>query len=180
MSSPARTRPVEDSIPKINNELAIGENLDFQRRWWRFEHWTWILFTLIVVLDLIGVFGRGPVAKATFRTPDGAMNIEYERVERYQTPSLLTIHFTDAAVRDKKIELWVSKNLVKALGNQRIIPQPASSTLFQEGITYTFLANERPDSVTFALEPATLGSQVFTLRLQGVGDEISRKIFVMP
>lgn len=176
----ARTRPVEDSIPKISNELAVGENIEFQRRWWRFEHIVWWVFTAILVLDLAGAFGRGPLAKASARTADGAMKIDYERVERFQTPSVLTIHFGPNAIRDGKIQLWVSENLIKPLGNQRIIPQPESSVLSGDGILYTWLTTGKPNSTSFALEPASPGTDKFTIRLPATGDQIERRVFVMP
>jgi hypothetical protein len=48
----------------VNDEITVGEDLQFQRKWWVFERVIWILFSLILVLDIAGVFGRGPVAKA--------------------------------------------------------------------------------------------------------------------
>ena len=57
-AAPDSTQPVTDSVPKINDELAVGEDLAFQRRWWRFENAVWIFFALLVILDLIGAFGR--------------------------------------------------------------------------------------------------------------------------
>ena len=82
------TTPVQDSVPKVANELAVGEDLDFQRKWWRFEKIVWVLFLIIVLLDIAGVFGRGPVAKAHARTSRGLMTIDYQRIERFSTPSI--------------------------------------------------------------------------------------------
>jgi hypothetical protein len=53
------TKPVEDSIAKINAEVAVGEDLAFQKKWWVFERWVWIVFTLILLLDLSGAPGHG-------------------------------------------------------------------------------------------------------------------------
>lgn len=180
MSSPARTRPVEDTIPKIENELAVGEDLEFQRRWWRFEHVIWACFTLILVLDLAGVLGRGPLAKAHVKTADGAMDMSYERFERFQTPSIISIHLGPNAVHDGKIQLWVSQSLIKSLGNQRIIPQPATSTLSDLGMLYSWPSGSRPDSVDFALEPAHVGMEHFTIRLPENNDQITKWVIVYP
>lgn len=180
MSSPARTSPVKDTIPKIGNELAIGEDLEFQRRWWRFEHIVWAIFGIILALDLAGVMGRGPAAKAHAHTGDGAMNLTYERFERFQTPSILAIHFGSNAVHDGKIQLWVSQSLIKGLGSQRIIPQPVSSVLFDQGVLYTWDANQNPDSAEFALQPSEPGIGQFTLRLPALGDEITRRVYIWP
>lgn len=180
MAASPRTRPVEDTISKVGDELAVGEDLQFQQRWWHFEHIVWLLFTVILALDLAGVFGRGPLAKATAHTMDGTMTIDYERVERFQTPSVLTVHFGKNAVQQGKVQLWVSDTLIKPLGNQRIIPAPQTSTIAAGGILYTWPATNAPDSAAFALEPSSPGVYKYDIRIPTTGDSISRRIFVMP
>jgi hypothetical protein len=44
MSGAAFEKPVTDPVAKINKELAVGEDLAFQRRWWRFEGVVWAIF----------------------------------------------------------------------------------------------------------------------------------------
>lgn len=180
MSSHVRTTPVKDNVAQAENDLAVGEDLEFQRRWWRFEHVVWWIFLIIIILDLAGIFGRGPLAKAHDRTADSAMNLQYERFERFETPSILTIHFGSNAVRDGVIQLWVSDSVVKSLGNQRIIPQPQSSVLADQGILYTFPAGNNPNSVEFALEPTKPGIEDFTLRLPSLGDQLVHRVIVYP
>lgn len=185
MSSPVQTeplgetKPVEDSVPKINNELAVGSDLEFQRRWWVWENRIWVLFFVIVIGDILGCFGRGPLAKAHARTNDGTMNISYERIERFSTPSILTIQFGPNASHEGRIQLWVSDSLVKELGNQRVVPQPAASKLDGKGMLYTFDSTAHPNSIEFALEPSSPGIFPLTLRVPGA-DEFNTKIYVMP
>ncbi len=180
------TEPVEDSVAKVSNDVAVGEDLAFQRRWWRFERAVWIFFGIIVLLDLAGVFGRGPAANAHKETADGAMQLRYERIERFSTPSILTIHFGGNAVRDGAIKLWVSDSIVNTLGNQRIIPSPATSMTIDDGILYTFPSGVHPNSVEFALQPDRPGLSHFTIRLvpgndpQHPMDSITAGVFVMP
>src|ERR1700710_2006056 len=118
------TNPVQDTVPKINHEVAVGADIEFQRKWWRFERIVWVFFILLVVLDLLGAFGRGAVAKAHARANDGSISLTYERIERSSTPSILTVEFSAATIRQGQVQLWVSESLVKKLGNQRIVPQP--------------------------------------------------------
>ena len=60
--SEQKTEPVEeDSVPKVNDDIAVGEDLEFQRRWWRFERSVWILFAFILLLNIAGVFDDQPV-----------------------------------------------------------------------------------------------------------------------
>ena len=178
MPSPS-TEPVTDSITKLNDEVAVGSDLDFQRRWWRFERATWIVFICIVILDVLGVFGRGWLAKAERKTRDGSMEVKYERVERFRTPSILTIQFGPKAIHDGKIQLFASESLVKPLGTQRVVPQPASSVIGQGGILYTFPTTINPASVEFAMEPASPGISHLSLQVPG-SEALNLTIAVMP
>ena len=114
MATKPFSEPVEDSVAKVNDEVAVGEDLDFQRKWWRFENAAWVIFTLIIVLDLAGLFGRGPIAKAERRSADGTIDVKYERIERTDSPSILTVQFAQSAIQNGKIHLYVSNSLVKA------------------------------------------------------------------
>lgn len=173
------TKPVEDSVAKINEELAVGSDMDFQHRWWRFERAVWVLFTLIVIADVLGCFGRGFLAKAQVRAPDGSLDVQYERVERFSTPSILRAKFGVDAIHDGKVQLWVSNSLVKNLGNQRVIPQPAESVLDNGGILYTFPTKPHADTVAFALEPTSPGLYDLELRAPG-HEQLKARIFVVP
>jgi hypothetical protein len=174
------TQPVEDTVPKINNEVAVGEDLRFQERWWRFEKIIWPCFAFIILLDILGVFGKGPLADAEAHATDRSFEVKYERIERYGTPSILNISFDPKAVQDNKIEFWVSDTLVKNLGNQRIVPQPLKSQLSGQGITYTFPATPDQTSVSFALQPATVGVHPLRLSLADGHPTLTLNIYVVP
>ncbi len=106
MATKPVSAPVEDSVARVNDEIAVGEDLDFQRKWWRFENAAWVIFTLIIVLDLCGLFGRGPIAKAERRSADGSIDVKYERIERTDSPSILTVQFAQSAIQNGKIHLY--------------------------------------------------------------------------
>ncbi len=173
-----QTKPVEDTISKVD-DIAVGSDLEFQRKWWRFTRVMWIVFTGIVIADLLGCFGRGPLANAHLRTTDGTMDVKYERIERFSTPSILRIRFGPNAIQDGKIQLWVSEGLVNSLGNQRVVPQPEASVIGQGGILYTFPAKTVPAEVAFGLEPTAPGIYELRMRVPG-SQELNPRIFVMP
>lgn len=173
------TKPIEDSVAKVNDELAVGSDLDFQRGWWRFERAVWVLFALIVIADLLGCFGRGFLAKAHIQTADGSLDLKYERIERFSTPSILTVKFGPNAIHDGKVQLWASDSLVTHLGNQRVVPEPAESVLDNNGILYTFPTRPRSDTVGLALEPAAPGLYDLELRVPGY-ELLKARIFVVP
>jgi hypothetical protein len=179
MATKSFTKPVQDSVAKVNDEVAVGEDLEFQRKWWRFENAAWVLFTLIIILDLSGLFGRGPLAKAERHTADGTIDVKYERIERTDSPSIMTIQFGPSAIHDGEIRLYVSDTLVKQLGTQRVIPAPKDTLVGDGGLTYTFSASKPPASVDLALQPS--GPGLFNFAVGVVGAErVHARIVVVP
>lgn len=179
MAAKPETKPVENTVSQVNNEVAVGEDLEFQRKWWRFETAVWIVLTIILILDLLGAFGRGYLAHAEAHATDGSIFVKYEKIERFKTPSILTVQLGPGAVHDGKVNLWTSENLVAELGNQRIIPQPLVSVVGNGGILYTFQAVRNPISVEFALEPGKIGIHDLSLGVQGL-ERLKLKIYVVP
>lgn len=182
MPSPTTT-PIADSVPKVENDIAVGEDLEFQRKWWRFERGVWIFFLVLLICDVLGLFGRGWLAKAQRATPDHALVLDYERIERASTPSIMTLHFAPAAIHGGQIQLFVSESLYKPLGAQRIAPQPAVSALTNGGLTYTFAATSGPNTVEIALEPSFPGVHRFRMQLLGGAspdDTIEGSVVVVP
>jgi hypothetical protein len=158
---------VYDTIPRVDDAISVGEDLEFQQRWWRFEKLAWGVLVVVLVADALGVLGRGWLARAERTSADGALHVHYERVERAGTPSEMTLDFGRAAVRRDQIRLIVSETIVKELGAQRIIPQPESSAVGPEGVTYLFPTTGTPATVSFALEPSFPGVHDVTLTASG-------------
>ena len=170
---------VSDTVAKTDGEVAVGEDLRFQRRWWKFESGVWIFFAVLLVLTSAGAFGRGPIAKAERRSKDESIAVKYDRIQRTGTPSIVTIDFGPSAIRGSKIDLFVSESLVQELGTQRIVPSPERAVVGRGGLTYTFPASELPASVEFALEPARPGLRRLTIQVVGM-EVVNADIFVMP
>ena len=179
MPSDAQYKPVGDNVPKVDGKVAVGEDLEFQRRWWRFENFVWVFFVLILIADLSGILGRGPLAKAERRTSDGALDLKYERVERANTSSIMTLQPGAAAIRDGKMQLFVSNSILQTLGAQRVIPQPEVSTVGDGGVTYTFATQALPLTVQIELKPSFIGMHHFEIGMPG-GETIKAKAFVLP
>ena len=179
MATQVEVKPVTDSVAKTGGAIAVGEDLSFQQTWWKVERVVWALFALILIADVSGLLGRGPLSKAQAQTPDGSLRVKYEKVARANTPSIMTILPGDAAVHDGNFRLFVSDSVVKELGAQRVVPQPASSSLGNGGVTYTFPASTLPITVQIALQPSFVGSHAFRIGVPGEG-MIERKVLVLP
>ena len=170
-------KPVGDSVPKINDEVAVGEDLGFQRRWWKFEGAMWWVIAGLLLLNLAGVFGRGPFAHT--RMSNEAMVVKYDRVVRTGTPSILVVQLQSQVLAQGTFKLHVSQSFVQELGNQRVIPSPTETVVGRGGLTYTFAAEPGPGSVEFALQPARPG--IYRLTLQVVGyPELTARVVVVP
>jgi hypothetical protein len=177
LSEVAFEKPVGDSVPKINEDVAIGEDLEFQRKWWKFEGAMWWVIAVILLLNFAGVFGRGPVAHA--RLSNDSMIVKYERVERSGTPSILEVQFKPETFQNGHVKLHVSQSIVDELGAQRVIPSPLETAVGNDGLTYTFSAAAIPGTVLFALQPAKAG--VFHLSLDVPGSApVAARVVVMP
>ncbi len=170
---------VKDSVAKVNNEVAVGEDLAFQERWWRFEHAVWILFGILILLDLAGLFGRGPLSRAKKASSDGTINVQYERIARTGTPAIMRVTFSQQAIRDGKIRLFASNSIVEELGNQRVVPAPESTAVGDGGLTYTFPASTQPAVIQFALQPSGPGKYSFKLQVIDASP-VQADVFVVP
>lgn len=170
-------QPVEDSVPKISDEVAVGEDLEFQRKWWKFERSMWWVIAIVLAMNFAGVFGRGPVAHA--RVSNDALIVKYDRVERTGTPSILEVQFQPGTLEKGQVKLYVSQSVVEELGAQRVIPSPADTAVGKSGLIYTFAAEEPPGSVEFALQPAKAGIFHFSLGVPG-SQPIRARVVVMP
>jgi hypothetical protein len=173
------TAPVRDSVARVNHEVAVGEDLAFQRSWWKFERIIWMVFILIIVADLAGVFGRGPLAHAAMGASTDPVAVQYERVERTGTPSMMTVTLRPEAVHDGIARLYVSDSVVSGLGAQRIVPQPATTTIGHDGLTYTFPMSAFHGVIRFELEPSSAGRYTFTVGTPGT-PSLTGSVIVVP
>src|ERR1700712_470963 len=168
MADKALLDPVRATdVPNIDDAVAVGEDLKFQERWWSFERIVWSFFVLILIADMLGVFGEGWLAKAKIDQPESGMLVKYDRVARNGTPSKIQIQLGPDAVVDGKVRLYASDSIVKDLGAQRVIPQPETSTVAKDGLIYTFPAGNPPGEVDFELQPGTPGVHWFHLQVLG-------------
>ena len=179
MSKEPWTTPVGDTVPKVDGDVAVGEDIDFQRRWWRFERVIWAIFVLLIVADLAGAFGQGWLAKARATFPDNSLTIDYERIARSSTPSTMFLQFGRRAIRDGQVRVFLSDSVIKGLGATRIAPQPATSAIGGGGVTYTFPATVDPAQVEIQLQPAQPGRFAFRVAMAGQ-PPIVRHVVVLP
>jgi hypothetical protein len=172
--------PVIDSVPKVNQEVAVGEDLEFQRKWWTFEKLVWTFFAVILLFALLGLFGRGWLARTEKHSADGNLILKYDRIQRTGTPSDLTVIFGPDAIHDGHIRLYLSESIINGLGAQRISPQPQTSSLGDGGVTYTFPAIGRSATVLISDQPSGPGSFTFRAVLPDTNSSVESSVVVVP
>jgi len=173
--------PVRDErIPRVDDAVQVGEDLQFQERWWKFERVVWIFFLLVLVADALGAFGQGWLARSEDHRPGSGIDVWYDRVERAETSTVLRVQFRPEVVTDGKARLFVSDSVVKSLGAQRVSPQPESSAIGNGGITYTFPVDPvKPGDVQISMQPEAPEVARFTVQVPG-REAVTKRVVVMP
>ena len=174
-----KPRHVSDTVPKVDNAVAVGEDLTFQRRWWRFENLVWALFAVVLLADVAGLLGNGPLAHVHRETPDHNLRVEYDRIERATSPVTMMVKPGPGAVQNGRLILFVSDTVVKELGAQRIAPQPAVSAVGNGGITYVFPALDGPAMIQIGLQPSDIGLHRITVGIPGM-EQVHARVLVLP
>ncbi len=72
------------SPAKKVGSLEVDEDMQFQRKEWTVEHWSWIGMAIIAIAALLGLFGQGILSKTTVE--NGPIQVEYGRFERLLAP----------------------------------------------------------------------------------------------
>lgn len=180
MAQPAFSTEVdENAVPKVDDAVAIGEDLTFQEHWWTFERIIWSFFVLVLIADALGAFGQGWLAKATAGGPSNGLVLKYERIERATTPSQLEVNFEPSVTTDGAHHLFVSDSVIGDLGAQRIAPQPSTSQIGNGGVTYTFPTTGGASRVLIQLEPAKIGVHPFVVQVPGY-PAVETRVVVLP
>ena len=102
----------------------VGEDLGFQRRVWRFQRFGWAGLAVFLLAGAFGAFGDGPLADASTRSADGAVSVEWERIERAGRDSRLLIRTIAAA--DRPLILRLDGGLADGVTVSSAEPEPDS------------------------------------------------------
>jgi len=142
----------------VNDELEVGYDSAFERKWRTIELVSHGLMAAIVIAALAGLFGRGPLSHRTHWTPDHRFGVDFEPLARYGTTTQVTLHLSSPDP-DVPVDVFVSSALIEPMGLQSIFPRPLDREAIGGGITYRFMIPAGQDSglARFVLKPATVG-----------------------
>lgn len=134
--------------------IDIDEDLEFQHRMWRFERVGWCGIAAILVAAVIGLFGHGPLSRATVDVPDSAQPergfmLHYDRFGRAHSESQFVFSRPAGPLGDGTFSLWLSDEYLKSVEVLRITPDPVSQELVSDGVRYRFGYHDGPQRLTF-------------------------------
>lgn len=166
---------------KLDGVLEAAAAAGFERRWSRFARIVYAVETLVLVAAAAGLFGRGPLSRATAGTRGGPFWVEYERRARFRTPTMLTIHLGATAAQGAEASVRLTDPIRGRLPVSRVMPQPAVEALVPNGRLYTFRIASPGDSasIEFELQPDRVGRSRITAGVDGVAP-VSVTQFVYP
>lgn len=116
---------------------------------------------VVAFAALLGLFGGGPIARATAGTRNSALFVRYDRFTRQNAPHTLVVELGGRGVApDSTAQLWLDRQWL--MGNEitAITPQPLGAVTMADRIVYTFriAPGGRGAIVTFSLNTKAAGT----------------------
>jgi hypothetical protein len=140
-------------------DIEVGCDLAFERRWWRIQRIGWFILVLLLIGGVVGLFGHGPLSKATLNVPGSDLRICYQRLARRETPTALELRLGKTALASGQLRLRLNQTLVEKMQLKQIVPAPLKAEPLADGVRFIFQTDPSRDSalVYFAENPTTPG-----------------------
>lgn len=134
-----------------------------------------------LLVSLIGLLGRGPLAKKTISVGPGQLELTYERVLHYNTPSNIEVHLAQNALQNDHVHLRIEGAVTYKAAFQEIIPQPVSADPLPNGIVADIpvSAASANGRIMILQQPSAVGPIESSIGLEG-GPSLSFSQFVLP
>lgn len=165
----------------VPHDLQIAEDMDLQRRTWRFERIGWVALTLVLVASLLGLFGPGLLGPATAATPRGALKVDYPRFARMQTPLFITVQVRPREGTSRELRLWFDADYLMQFSGALFVPEPRHMEAGPGRVTLEYAHDPAPGPVTVRLELEARSCGPIEGRVGLEGDEsVTLEHFVFP
>lgn len=164
----------------VARDLQIEQDLGFQRREWRVQRAAWAVVGLLLLMAFGGLFGDGPLARRTLRSPDGRLVARVQKFERHRSPSAIVLRVRPEPGKDS-VQVWVSREFAEDQHFETIHPEPDTVTVGGDRIVYEFSVGGAEEQVQIAFQamPEGLGSHAVRLGLVD-GPALAFGQFVFP
>jgi hypothetical protein len=115
-------------------DLDINQDLDVQARMWKIQRIGWVVMGLILLAALIGLFGSGPISRATEGEENSGFMVQFERFGRSRGPSEL--RFLVRPDRDGRLSVWISDAYLSRLTVHQMVPWPDGMIPMEGGVRF--------------------------------------------
>lgn len=104
----------------------VEEDMEEQRRAWRFERIGLAVLVVLIALTLGGLFSKGPLSHMQLQSPDGRLQVEYERFSRNGAQDDVIVSSSGAPGEMRYLVL--SREWLEGMSIESLNPQPANLT----------------------------------------------------
>ena len=144
--------------------LQLREDIGFERKQWRVQHASWFVVAALVVLALLGAFGRGPLSHATASA--GELRVDYERFAHAKTPMSLRVQVMKPPAGT--LRLAFDRQYLDTISLERLRPAPLRTLAAGDALVYEFTSPESGDfHLTMDATPQEAGVARAELRVPG-------------
>ena len=140
----------------VSRKYPVEEDMDEQRRAWRFERIGIGALVVLIGLTLGGLFSKGPLSHVQLQTPDGRLSVEYERFSRNGAQNDVIVSSSGAPGEMRYLVLgheWLEGMSIESLN-----PQPAN-----------LISDERDLVIPMRADARGTATLYLSLRSNGVG-----------
>jgi hypothetical protein len=105
-------------------KLELDEDLPFQEKQFRVERLGWGMMFAILIAALLGLFGSGPLSRASAASSESGLRVEYSRFARRDAHTRILVHLDPARVADDVLRIRLGGDFVERVIVQSITPAP--------------------------------------------------------
>jgi hypothetical protein len=158
----------------------IENNVEFERKWHRFEQVVWVVLIAMLTAVCLGYFGRGPRAKRTAVAADGSLSVAYDRVMRAHSQSEVELILESNATVAPQTAVRLGGAWMTAVPVQQMMPPASSTTASRDSATFQFEAElGKPARIRMVQRAVTPGRFRSTASIPGRADVTIEQI-VLP
>ena len=140
-------------------DIELDQDLTFEHRQWVTQRIGWIVFALVVLAALLGVFGSGPLSAATAGGSSQGLTVDYERFVRLEGQGELNIEIAGGQAVNGEVELWIDAAYLGAVTIGVITPEPAEVRSAGDRLIHVFAVDDpaQPVRVSISYVPQEMG-----------------------
>ncbi len=123
-------------MEELQHSLELEDDISLHKKGWIAQYIGWALFSIMLLLALLGLFGNGPFSYVTKSVGTGTA--KYERFLRFESESEVIFRLNDAA---DTTYLIIPQTYFDYIDVLRISPLPLKSEARGGYFVYSFVTN---------------------------------------